>query len=127
MVFWRQLSAYSSYASNKLNVHKPLSEDTVFQVVPMGYTMPCRKDMETMIGNSSPRNSSQWRYLQKTVEISLPKSWKDYRSSWELGFLLQILHLTNKIRAVPISQVAPLLIVPLKGDKTDLGKKRWCK
>lgn len=127
MVFWRELNAYSSYASNKRNVHKPLSEDTVFQVVPMGCTMPCRKDMYTTIGDSSPPNSSQYRHLQKIVEISLPKSRKDYRSSWELGFLFQSLHLTNKIRAVMFSQVVSLLIVPLKGDKIDLGKKWWCK
>lgn len=89
----------------------------------MGYTMPRRKDIQTMTGNSSPPNSSQRRHLQKIVEISLPNSWEAYRSSWELGFLFHVLHLTKKIRIVPASQVASLLVLPLKVDKIYLGKK----
>jgi len=71
-IFWRQFNTQSSYASNKRNVNKPLSEDTVLQVVTMGCTMPRRKDRQTMTGSSSPPNSSQCRHLQKIVEILLP-------------------------------------------------------
>lgn len=124
-VFCRQLNAHNSHASNNLNLNKLLFDNTVLWVIPMGYTMPSRKEIQTMTGNNFSPSSLQCRHLQKIVEISLPNSWKAYRSSWE--FFFQILHLTKKIRTVPVSQVASSLLVPLKVNKIYLQKKRLCK
>lgn len=77
-----------------------------------------------MTGNSLSPTSLQCKHLQKTLEIYLHNSWKVYRSSWE--FFFQILHLTKKIRTVPVSQMASLLLVPLKANKIYLQNKRWC-
>lgn len=78
-----------------------------------------------MRGNSLSPNSLQCRHLQRILEISLHNSWNVYRSRWE--FIFQILHLTKKIRTVPISQVASLLLVPLNANKKYLLNKIWYK
>lgn len=100
-VFSKQLNAHTSHASNDLNLNKLFFDNTVLWVIPMGYTMPSRKDAQTMTGNNLSPSSLQCRHLQKIVGISLPNPWKAYRSSWE--FFFQILHLTKKIRLVPVS------------------------
>lgn len=127
IAFCRQLNAYTSHASNKLNLNN-FFDNTVLWVIPMGYTMPSKKDTYIMTGNSLSPNSLQCRHLQKILEISLHNSWKVYRSILkEIFNFFQILHLTKKIRTVPVSQVASLLLVPLKANKIYLQNKRWYK
>lgn len=43
-ILCRQLSAHTSYASNKLNLNNLFFDNTVLWVIPMGYTMPSKKD-----------------------------------------------------------------------------------